>query len=76
VRGKGLDLPTAIKDVGLLQWSGANSFRTSHYPYSDEAMDLADSMGLIVVDECPAVALSGFKVRNYDASSIRAFNFF
>jgi len=63
IRGKGLDLPIAIKDAGLLKWTGANSFRTSHYPYSEEAMDLADSLGLIVIDECPAVALSGFKVK-------------
>lgn len=59
-RGKGLDLPIVAKDFNLLRWSGANSFRTSHYPYAEEIMDFADANGIVVVDECPAVAISGF----------------
>ncbi len=26
----------------LIKWVGANSYRTSHYPYADEIMDMAD----------------------------------
>ncbi len=42
IRGKGLDLATATKDFSLIRWMGANSFRTSHYPYPEEILDFAD----------------------------------
>lgn len=42
IRGRGLDLVTMTRDYELLQWVGANAYRTSHYPYSDEVMDMAD----------------------------------
>lgn len=42
IRGKGLDLALLTKDFNLIKWLGANSFRTSHYPYADEIMDFAD----------------------------------
>ncbi|MGE5552215.1 MAG: beta-glucuronidase [Bacteroidota bacterium] len=55
--GRGLHLPLIQKDLNLLKWLGANSFRTSHYPYAEELMQLADRLGLLVIDECPAVGL-------------------
>ncbi|UYV61296.1 GUSB [Cordylochernes scorpioides] len=61
IKGKGLDLAMILKDYNLLKWIGANSFRTSHYPYSEELMDLADELGFVVIDECPAVALHSFE---------------
>lgn len=42
IRGRGFDLVTAVRDHDLLQWVGANAYRTSHYPYSDEVLDIAD----------------------------------
>ena len=42
LRGRGLDLVTVARDHELLQWIGANAYRTSHYPYSDEVLDIAD----------------------------------
>jgi beta-glucuronidase len=57
IHGKGLDLPVLVRDFELLKWIGANSFRTSHYPYSEEAMMLADEYGLLVIAETPAVSL-------------------
>lgn len=57
LNGRGLNVPSIIRDFELLKWLGANSFRTSHYPYSDEAMQLADEYGLLVIDETPAVSL-------------------
>ncbi|CAL1289408.1 unnamed protein product [Larinioides sclopetarius] len=60
IRGKGLDMPLIIKDFNLIQWIGANSFRTSHYPYAEEIMDQADAQGIVVIDECPAVGLTSF----------------
>lgn len=55
--GKGLNLPLIVKDYSLMKWIGANSFRTSHYPYSEEMMNMADKEGFLVIDEIPAVGL-------------------
>ncbi|XP_068249999.1 beta-glucuronidase-like isoform X5 [Palaemon carinicauda] len=60
IRGKGVDYPLIVKDFSLLKWLGANSFRTSHYPYAEEIMDMADQEGIMIVDESPAVGLTGF----------------
>ncbi|MEM5016805.1 beta-glucuronidase [Metabacillus indicus] len=57
IRGRGFDEVVNIKDLNLLKWIGANSFRTSHYPYSEEIMRLADRQGLVVIDEVPAVGM-------------------
>jgi beta-glucuronidase len=57
VTGRGLVPAVIVKDYDLLRWIGANSFRTSHYPYSDEMMALADRLGFLVIDETPAVGL-------------------
>jgi beta-glucuronidase len=40
-----------------MKWVGANSYRTSHYPYSEEQMREADRQGFLVIDEIPAVSL-------------------
>ncbi|XP_060522548.1 beta-glucuronidase [Cylas formicarius] len=55
IRGKGVDLPLIIRDHNLIKWIGANVYRTSHYPYAEEIMDLADEMGIMIIDECPSV---------------------
>jgi beta-glucuronidase len=55
--GKGLNLPLMVKDYALMRWTGANSYRTSHYPYSEEEMMLADRAGFLIIDEIPAVSL-------------------
>jgi beta-glucuronidase len=55
--GKGLNLPLLIKDHQLMRWTGANSYRTSHYPYSEEEMQLADREGFLIINEIPAVSL-------------------
>ncbi|MGA4508610.1 beta-glucuronidase [Propionibacteriaceae bacterium G1746] len=47
-----------VRDFELLGWIGANSLRTSHYPYSEEFMDYADRMGFVVIDETPAVGMN------------------
>jgi beta-glucuronidase len=58
VVGRGLSLPHLVKDLNLLKWIGANSFRTSHYPYSEEIMRQADRHGVLVIDETAANTLS------------------
>lgn len=55
--GKGLNQPLIVKDYQLMRWTGANSYRTSHYPYSEEEMQMADREGFLIIDEIPAVSL-------------------
>ncbi len=62
VRGRGLDLPLLVKDFGLLEWIGANSVRTSHYPYAEEFLDMADRRGLLVIGEAFSINLDFRKV--------------
>lgn len=57
VTGRGFVPAVMTKDHALMDWVGANSFRTSHYPYSEEEMYLADRLGFLVIDETPAVGL-------------------
>jgi beta-glucuronidase len=56
--GKGHSNTQMVQDFQLLEWVGANSFRTSHYPYAEEVMDFADRHGIVVIDETPAVGLN------------------
>ncbi|XP_066588121.1 uncharacterized protein [Prorops nasuta] len=60
IRGRGFDLVTMIRDHELLQWVGANAYRTSHYPYSDEVLDTTDRLGILIIDECPSVDTENF----------------
>jgi len=55
--GRGQFRAAYLRDFELMRWSGANSFRTSHYPYDEEIMRLADQLGFLVIDEAPAVSL-------------------
>ncbi len=55
--GKALNLPLIVKDYQLMHWVGANAYRTSHYPYSEEEMQMADREGFLIIDEIPAVSL-------------------
>src|SRR5690606_21552764 len=57
ITGRGLLPAVIVKDYALMKWIGANSFRTTHYPYSEEMMMLADRLGFLVIDETPAVGL-------------------
>jgi beta-glucuronidase len=66
--GKGLNLPLMVKDYQLMRWTGANSYRTSHYPYSEEEMQMADREGFLVIDEIPAVSL---QFENEENAAIR-----
>jgi beta-glucuronidase len=55
--GRGLSDMERKKDFQNMAWVGANSYRTSHYPYSEKDLDLADRLGFLVIDETPAVGL-------------------
>lgn len=58
VHGRGHDDAAMLHDFSLLSWIGANSFRTSHYPYAEEVLDEADRRGIVVIDETAAVGLN------------------
>lgn len=58
IRGKGHDDAYMVHDFQLLEWTGANSFRTSHYPYAEDVLDFADRHGIVVIDETAAVGLN------------------
>ncbi|OEJ28831.1 beta-glucuronidase [Streptomyces agglomeratus] len=58
VRGKGHDDAFMVHDFALMEWLGANSFRTSHYPYAEEVLEYADRHGIVVIGETPAVGLN------------------
>jgi beta-glucuronidase len=58
VKGKGHDNAFLVNDFELLKWVGANSFRTSHYPYAEEVMDYADRHGIVIIDETAAVGFN------------------
>lgn len=74
--GRGMNVPMYVKDLSIMRWQGANSFRTSHYPYSEEMMRLCDREGFVVIDETPAVGINfdfggganfnGQKVKTFD----------
>jgi beta-glucuronidase len=58
VIGKGHNDAFLLRDFELLKWVGANSFRTSHYPYSEDVLDYADRQGIVLIDETAAVGLN------------------
>lgn len=55
--GRGVAQPVTIKDFALMKWLGANSFRTSHYPYDETVYAEADKQGILIIDEMPSVGL-------------------
>jgi beta-glucuronidase len=57
IHGRGFNEAVNVTDFRLMKWMGANSFRTAHYPYSEELMRLADREGIVVIDEVPAVGV-------------------
>jgi beta-glucuronidase len=75
VRGKAHDDAFMVHDFALMEWIGANSFRTSHYPYAEEVLDYADRHGVVVIDETPAVGLNmGLAGGIFGAGSFKTFS--
>ncbi|PPG33501.1 beta-glucuronidase [Pseudoclavibacter sp. RFBB5] len=58
VFGRGHSDAHMVHDFALMTWMGANSFRTSHYPYAEDVLDYADRAGIVVIDESAAVGLN------------------
>ncbi|MEU4167788.1 glycoside hydrolase family 2 TIM barrel-domain containing protein [Streptomyces sp. NPDC026665] len=51
-KGRALDPETMLADVLLMKRHNINAVRTSHYPPHPAFLDLCDTYGLWVVDEC------------------------
>jgi beta-glucuronidase len=75
VRGRGYDPVFMVHDFALLRWLGANSFRTSHYPYAEEFLEYADRHGIVVIGEAPAVGInSGLAAGFFGATPFTTFS--
>ena len=75
IRGRGYDDVFMVHDFALLEWLGANSFRTSHYPYAEEVLDYADRHGFVVIDEVPGVGInSGLAAGVFGAEPVKTFS--
>ncbi|MFR8316998.1 MAG: beta-glucuronidase [Catenibacillus sp.] len=77
--GRGFNPVMNAKDISLMKWMGANSFRTSHYPYSEEMMRLCDAEGIVVIDETPAVGVNlrfggGAAAKNREMTTFRPYD--
>jgi beta-glucuronidase len=58
VAGKRHDDVWMLHDLALMEWMGANSFRTTHYPYAEAILEYADRHGIVVIGETAAVGLN------------------
>lgn len=74
--GRGYDPAVVKRDFELMKWIGANSFRTSHYPYSEEIYQMADREGFLVIDEVQAVGCFPSLANFAEASSGKRSAFF
>ena len=74
--GRGFSQAVMKRDFELMKWIGANSFRTSHYPYSEEMYRMADREGFLVIDEVQAVGCFPSMTNFLDASSGKQTAFF
>lgn len=74
--GRGFSIGIMKRDFELMKWIGANSFRTSHYPYSEEIYQMADREGLLVIDEVPAVGMFQSLMNFMEASTGKQTAFF
>jgi len=57
--GRGVNDAVLVKDFSMMKWLNMNFFRTVHYPYAEEVLNMADKLGFMVIDETPAVGMNG-----------------
>ncbi len=74
--GRGFNIGIMKRDFELMKWIGANSFRTSHYPYSEEIYQMADREGFLIIDEVPAVGMFQSLMNFMEASTVKQTAFF
>lgn len=59
-KGSAMSKEDITGDFEIIEESGATAVRMTHYPHSDIAYDICDSLGLIVWTEIPNVGPGGF----------------
>lgn len=74
--GRGFSIGIMKRDFELMKWIGANSCRTSHYPYSEEIYQMADREGFLIIDEVPAVGMFQSLMNFMEASTGKQTAFF
>lgn len=74
--GRGFSAAVMKRDFECMKWTNANSFRTSHYPYSEEMYQMADREGFLVIDEVAAVGFMPSLMNFLDAATGKAASFF
>lgn len=74
--GRGFQIGVMKRDFELMKWIGANSFRTAHYPYSEEIYQMADEEGFLVIDEAAAVGMFESLMNFMEASTGKKTAFF
>lgn len=74
--GRGFNIGVMKRDFECMKWIGANSFRTSHYPYSEEIYQMADEEGFLIIDEVAAVGLFESLMNFMEATTGKKTNFF
>lgn len=76
VVGRGFNIGMMKRDFECMKWIGANCFRTSHYPYSEEIYQMADREGILVIDEVAAVGLFKSTMNFMEATTGKSSSFF
>ncbi|MGM9974393.1 MAG: beta-glucuronidase [Clostridiaceae bacterium] len=74
--GRGFNIGVMKRDFELMKWIGANSFRTAHYPYSEEIYQMADREGFLIIDEVAAVGMFESLMNFMEASTGKVTAFF
>ena len=75
ILGRGFSWAMAKRDFECMKWTGANCFRTSHYPYAEEWYQMADEEGFLIIDEVPAVGMMR-STRNFAAAGTGQYTYF
>lgn len=75
ILGRGFNWAVAKRDFECMKWTGANCFRTSHYPYAEEWYQFADEEGFLIIDEVPAVGMMR-STRNFAAAGMGQYTHF
>lgn len=75
ILGRGFNWAVAKRDFECMKWTGANCFRTSHYPYAEEWYQMADEEGFLIIDEVPAVGMMR-STHNFAAAGTGQYTYF
>lgn len=76
ILGRTFNYSLARRDFECMKWSGANCFRTSHYPYDEAWYQMADEYGFLIIDELPSVGMMKSLVNFVDAGEGTKYTYF